>query len=288
MRERLRVGYRILWRSVEDFQANEGTLAAAAIAYFALLSIFPLVLGLIVIVSFFLDPEAAREQIFVIVGQAFPVSREMIETIVADLLEARGTAGLLSVAALLWSGSRIFDALRVVLNRAWGAQEPRGFLLQQAVKGGLLVATVLAMFAVLFAAALARLLAGLEIPFLGVRLADLPLWDVGLSLVPAAATFVVLLVLYRLVPAARVSWRAAAIGAGAGTVLIEVAKQIFYLFIRLGEYNLVYGPLAGGVIFLVWTYFLGVILIYGAEFGKAVTEEIWGTEVAAERRPRAA
>ncbi len=127
-RERARLLAAVLVQSVKDLFADNGTHWAAAIAYYSLLSLFPLLLLVASTAAYVVDPVWAVDQLTLLLGQFLPGIAEEIEKVVRDVLDDRGGIGLLSTVALLWTGSRLIGALTKALNVAYDVEETGGAL----------------------------------------------------------------------------------------------------------------------------------------------------------------
>ena len=86
---------------------------AALVAYYAFFSLFPLLLVLVAAGSFFYAGDAVQ-RVLALIYQAIPVSRALIERNLQEVLEARGTVGLVSLLTLLWSASSAFSSARII------------------------------------------------------------------------------------------------------------------------------------------------------------------------------
>ena len=109
---------RLAKETVRGFQADECAYVAAGIAYYAIFSVFPLLLGLIAILGLVLEPAEVQPRLIDLAAQAFPSSRELVARNVEGVVASRQTLGIVSLVGLLWSGTAIFGAIRRSLNRA--------------------------------------------------------------------------------------------------------------------------------------------------------------------------
>lgn len=100
---------------------------AAAIAYYSLLSLFPLLLAMVAIAAYFVDQQWVIERATQWLGQYLPRGAVEIEGVIQEAIEARGSVGLLSILALLWSGTRVFGVMTMALNIAYDVDESYGF-----------------------------------------------------------------------------------------------------------------------------------------------------------------
>jgi membrane protein len=92
---------------------------AASISYYAFLSLFPLLLGLLAVFSIFFPSESILQQLINLVSNYLPGSKGILENNIADLIQFRGAIGAVGVIGLLWSGSGVFSAITHAINRAW-------------------------------------------------------------------------------------------------------------------------------------------------------------------------
>ncbi len=259
----------LAWSAWRSFSSNRGSIIAAAIAYYTLFSLFPLILFAIALSSFLIDPAQAQARILEAVGQYLPVAGDTVRRSIGVVMQRRSTAGLLAMLSLLWSASGVFGAISQAMDRAWGVTQPRPFwqshllALTLATIVGLLL--VLSLFAPAFLGALQALgaLWGFHPPG-GVRLAT-----TVLTIVLGVLTF---MLIYRVVPNTRVSWRATWPGAVLAGIGWEVGKETFawYLHSGLARFSLVYGSVGAIVALLLWSYLSGTVVLFGAELNAAI------------------
>jgi len=264
---------KVLWNALSRFTNARGPEAAAGLAYYAFFSLFPLLLSAIVAGSFILESEQVHLQVVEFVIEAFPVSREVIESNLRRVLELRGSVGLVGLIGLIWSASSVFTTLVRNINLAWPEAEPRNVLQERWVAFGIVgVLTVLLLLSFLSSTILG-LLAGLRVPLWeGVEVYDTALWAIASDFLPWLVTFLVFLSLYRWVPNTAVKWSAAMRGAVVATFLWEAAARAlaWYLSSGLVHYEFIYGSLGTVVTLMLWIYISGWIALFGAHLS-AVT-----------------
>lgn len=249
--------------TIKDFSTDKGTQWAAAISYYSLLSIFPLLLAAITILAFLVSPEWASQQITAQLRKFFPTDLSQINSIIKGAIEARGTASIISIVSLLWSGTSVFATIHTALNVAYGVEKSFGFF-----KGALFKFIMLLGIALLFIVAYG---AQYAISFLGSQLkVYLPdtqfIVSILLQFVFAILLFFVFFLLYRYVPMRLVEWQAAAGGALLATLLFVAARALFVVYIQnFTHYSLIYGSIAALIIIIFWIWIMAVILILGGE-----------------------
>ena len=244
------------WR----FQAHSGTYLAAAIAYYALLSVFPFLLGAIALLSLALDAEQVRSAITDRTSYYLPGSAELITSVLDEASRARGQAGLLSVIFLLWSATGVVGAAGWAINRALGTPPARPFLRQKLVELGMVAGAGAFLWASTLLLGSVRLI-GRLVPLA----VDPGLYILGASL-SAILSFGMFAAVYRLLATVKLGWRDLWPGAAVAALGVEVGKHLFVLYVdRFAGYSLVYGSLGAVLVFLLWTYLAAVLLTFGAE-----------------------
>ncbi|MFP4344416.1 MAG: YihY/virulence factor BrkB family protein [Anaerolineales bacterium] len=246
----------------KDFLHDSGPQWAAAIAYYSLLSIPPLLLAIVSIAAYFVDPEWATEQATTLLGEFLPQGSTQIEDVIKDAIDTRGTVGLLSIGSLLWSGTRVFGAIAKALNIAFITRETYGFFKRLLVEFSMLLTVGLLFVVALAAPYVFHLLRDV----LAVIPADNAILGILAELLPVLLLLGGFFLIYRFVPREEVAWEAAALGAGVATLLFVIARPLFtYYLQRFANYNLIYGSIAIVIILVFWAWIIGVILLFGGE-----------------------
>ncbi|RYG68393.1 YihY/virulence factor BrkB family protein, partial [bacterium] len=275
----LRTPVRFCWRFSERWNDDACPLMAAAMAFFGLLSVFPLTLaGVAILARFLADDPSALTDFAHFVAAFFPgaagdgIARE-IERSVRAIAGGPNTAtvGVVAVASLLWSGRAYFDTLATVLNRIFPDAEQRAFLGHQITLWALLLG-VGALFglstASTFALSLAQSMAA-RLPDLFINRAPY-LWDFLGKLAGWTLTFGMFYLLYRYTPNRTMPFkrRILLISALFAAVAWEVSKWAFTRFLgNVARYEATYGSVAGVIVTMMWIYFSSIIVLAGAELG---------------------
>lgn len=262
-RNRLQKIGSILGQSLKHYVKDNGPQWAAAIAYYSLLSIFPLLLAAIAIAAYFVDRQWAIEQGSQLIHGLVPSGTQFLREVVEEIMQARGEVGILSILVLLWSGSRVFGVITKALNIAYHVSEPYSFLRRTLIEM-LMTLTI----GILFLLAVgSRLTIGFVQTFVPVpALQQDVLYQILGHAVPAALLLLSLFLTYQYVPRRRVEWWAALIGAIVFTVLFLLAQPLFISYIQsFANYSLVYGPLAVVITLIFWIWLVANLLLLGGE-----------------------
>ena len=272
--------FHLAYRTMKEMSADDATHMAAGVAYYAVLSLFPLSIGLISLLAVVLESEAAEREIVGFLQSYIPGTSELLETNVQVTGKIRGLLGVVSLLGLFWSASLLFGAIARCVNRAWDIHQDRPFYIDK-VRHIVMAFSVAPLFLMSIGATSAlHLLGTVSIPFLGEI--DL-LHHYGINfltrLLPLLFTLTVFILIYKFTPNTRTYWRYVWPGALLAAVLFELAKSAFVLYLEhFADYERVYGSLASVVILLAWAYFSGLILIAGAEFSSEYERMKYGFE----------
>jgi membrane protein len=241
---------------------------AAAIAYYGLLSIFPLLLSATSIAAFFVDRQTAVRLVGNVLGQYLPHGESAVVGIVDEAIAARGAVTAISLLFLLLSGLRVFSMVSQALDIAFGGGREPVFW-RALVMNILMLLTAGLLFAAAF---IVEALIG----FLRVRLTALGAgvdWIIlpGYQAAAAVLLGIALLLTYKFLPRRTVSWRSAFVGALVITLLTVAARPIFLTYLlSFGQLSLIYGSLASIIFVLIWAWVFSMLVLYGGELAAAV------------------
>jgi len=241
----------------------DGAHKAAGVAYYAILSIFPLLLGLIAVFGFFLPSVNLQDELLKFVGNNLPGATDIMRQNITNIIRLRGILGVLSIVVLFWSGSTMFSAVSLAINRAWNIRRYRPFFIRKASELGMAFGTGILFLLSLGASAIISILRRV----LNLPVADLMIVNVGSRLVAFLLILAVFLLLYKLIPNTRTYWRYVWPGALLAAILFEIARTLFVFYLEnFANYQLIYGSIASIIVLLVWIYYSAFIMILGAEF----------------------
>jgi membrane protein len=261
-------------RTVQEFGHDNCSQMSAAISYYVLFSLFPLLIFSVGILGVALRDSQLQEDLVNVVLDYIPLSEDKGQNDVAQAVRdiagtGSGAVGLLGLIGMAWSGSNLFGVIRRSLNLAYDLDVHRPIVRQKLLDLGMVVAFAPLVIASLAGTAAIRYVRETsdEIPVLSDASQSLGLfWDVLPLLIPAAVSFVAFVFLYWVVPATRVKLRDVLLGAGIAAILFEVAKVAFAIYVaNFSNYNVVFGSLGAVVAFLFWVYLSANIMLLGAE-----------------------
>lgn len=261
---------RILTRSFMAFMDNDLTSAAAAVSYFSMLLLFPVLLLLVAIGSGVFGRQTVETYIIGEVRAFLPGAQAFVGKNIESISDISTGVIISCLIVMLWAGSWMFTVIEKALNRVWGTY-PRSFLHGRTVNIAVMsvVSMLLGASAVITTFVTGVRAAADRIPLrLGPWFAAMSgyAWQllfVGASL---AITISLFTVLYKTLPNTKVPFFEALPGAVLAGVLWEAAKFGFALLLPYFHYELLYGSIGAAVALLSWVYLSSVIMLFGAQF----------------------
>jgi membrane protein len=281
-----------VWELIKDtgnkWMEVNATRLGAALAFYTLLSIAPLLVVCIAIAGMIFGADAARDQIAWqiqnVVGQQ---GAEVIQTLLKNASQpaTSGIAAAVGFLTLLFGASGVFGELRDSLNTVWGVKSTSGAGLLGLLKGRFFsFAMVLGIgFLLLVSLVLSAGISAIGKFFqshLPVPEGMLQFGGVLVSFLTVTALFALL---YKVVPDARIEWRDVGIGAAVTSLLFSIGKFLIGLYLGKASIGSAYGAAGSVVVFIVWVYYSAQIFFMGAQFTHVYAER-HGSR--AERRAR--
>lgn len=263
----------IPFNTVATFTKARAPMAAASLAYYAILSLFPLLLILIVGGSYFLDSHQVYQNVIRFFREVIPVSQDWIDDILKQVLAIRGRVGIISLLTLLWSASGFFSNLVYNIDLAWPEVRQRNYLEKRLIGLAMIVAfTGLLAFSMIFEWG-ANLIPVIDIPL--ISFAEMDLFRMFSSLVSFITSFLLFLALYYWVPNTNLPFNASFWGALASSVAWKTVTEAFNWYLRSGlaNFQLVYGSLGAIITFLLLIYLASLIILFGAHLCAAI--DLW-------------
>jgi membrane protein len=264
-----RSAWEVVKETVDGMEEYEVPVRAAALAYYGLFSLFPLLLFLVFIGSELLQVGDAGTQLEELLARFIPVPEvlELVEGVIDQTVARRSSIGLISALALLWTASSLFANLETSLNVIWNA--PRRVAYRRRLLGvaAVLVLGLLFLLAIILSTLQAVPLIAEFIPFLDEL-------DFGISLLLSVLFF---WLIYRWLPNAHVAPIPSLAGAALAGLVWQASQSLFRLYLTSGLSNLgaVYGTLASLIGLILWAFLTGMILFIGGIFSAVLQRKYW-------------
>lgn len=236
-----------------------------------------------------------QEQTVTVAGRVLAPDQVLArnDNVVTNALRGVSNAGvgapltLLGLLGMAWSASAMFGAIRKSLNIAWDTEVHRPVVQQKLVDLGMVAGLGLLLGLSVAGTAALRTLQTLSDDALGpLSTGSGFFWSVVPLFLPAIFSFTVFMLAYRYVPNAPTSFRTVWPGALLATVLFELLKNGFAIYIaNFSNYAGTYGALGGILLFMTWLYLTATILLVGAEVASEYPRVLRGDYAAAEAQP---
>jgi len=256
------------WRGLVELVNGHDLTHAAAIAYYALLSLFPFLLLVFSLLGSITESEGDRIAVLAFVFRYLPTKLDFVNNQLMALRENTLELGIAGALALIWASLGVFGAITNGVNEAWGVEKQRSFwkhrmvsFLMLVAAGGVMIVALLLVSAVEVA----------EASWFGVMLARYG-WLAALQTLTANYLATILLILavgllFYYIPNAKCRFRDVWVGAVLTGLLWRVAFDGFSWYIGGNKsLTMIHGSIAAVIVFLLWIYVSSIILMYGVEF----------------------
>src|SRR3954451_4059053 len=264
----------VLKRALREFSDDNVTDWAAALTYYGVLSIFPMLLALISLLGLF-GASATQPLLDNISSVAPGPAKEIVTNAIGNLQKNQGAAGLafiIGIAAALWSASGYVGAFMRASNDIWDVEEGRPawktIPLRLVVTTVLLVLTTISALAVVLTGPLAEQVGNV----VGLGSAAVTAWDIAKWPVLIVIVSLMIALLYYASPNVKhPKFQWVSPGSLLAVLLWIVASALFAFYVaNFSSYNKTYGALGGVIVFLTWVWITNNVILLGAEFNAEV------------------
>lgn len=256
-------------RTLKAFRANQGVLLAGAVAYYALLSIVPLLILIVIVLSRFVGQQELLDTLahlleWLVPGQARAIVREL-----ANFLAHRAVLGWVLLVTMIFFSSLAFTVLEnamsvIFVHRV--AIRRRHFLLSALLPYCYILFLGVGMLIVTFVSNGLQAMGSNSIDLLGIEVSLKGVSRLLLYLLGFAGEVFVLTSIYLVMPAGRPSLRLALLGSVVAAVLWEITRHVLvWYFATLSQVSVVYGSLTTSIVVLFSLEALATLLLFGAQ-----------------------
>ena len=267
--------WRLLREAIDAFVRDEALTRGAAIAFYAVTSIAPILYIAVTIAGMAFGRHAAGGAIATMLGHM--MSRESVDLLQLAISSARGTpsgvwSAVLGILVLIITASGVFGEMEDALNAIWNAPR-QGAVLPRLLRGR---AVSLVLVTVLGFLLLASMGVSAAITALGRTITTQTLFSqFGLGLLNFGVSFVLMSVLfaaiYKVLPNKKLEWRDVAVGAAVTALLFLVGQFLLGYYFGSSGIARPYGAAGGLIVLLIWVYYSAQVFLLGAEFTKVYT-----------------
>ena len=264
----------VLLNAVTCWFQDKASLYAAAIAYYMVFSIAPLLIFTIAIASRVFEQAVVEGQIVAQVDDIVgPEAAVLLESLLQNARSGSSSFTLIGMAVLLWAGSGVFNHLKRALDIIYGVIPTpipgiKGFI--YAIRHRFLSFAMVLLTGLLLLALLSihAVVATLD-SYLVHIFADYATVNTHIArIITPLILFMLFSIIFKMLPEAKVALRDVALGALLTTLLFWVGIYIIGIYLSVANVGSVYGAAGSLIVFLVWIYYSTMIVMYGAEFVK--------------------
>jgi membrane protein len=274
----------LLKQTFAQWQKDKAPTLAAALAYYTVFSLAPLLIIVIALVGLVFGEDAARGQI---VGQLQSlIGKDGAQTVQELILKASEPksgmiATLVGFATLLWGASNVFTNLKDALNTIWNVS-PRpgrgiwGFLQDRVLSFAMILGIG---FLLLVSLVISAVLAAISSWLNGLLQLPVGLWQIVDFALSFGVVTMLFALIYKLLPDVDLAWNDVWIGAAITSLLFTIGKSLIGAYLGSSGIASTYGAAGSFVIILLWINYSAQILFLGAEF-----TQVWANRYGSKMR----
>jgi membrane protein len=264
--------WRLVVRTVTSWHNDYAQSMGAALAFYTMFSVAPLVLIVISVAGYFFGASAARAEIMTQLGNLMGSQGAVaVEGLVASVNEPskRSVAAGLGVIIFLVGATSVFNELQASLNRIWRAPRTHskgGFfslLRSRLLSFGLILAISFLLMVSLIVSAGMAVLGKIWGP-------SSTGWEIAAQSVDVLLTFILTTLLfamiYKIIPQATVRWRDVWVGSGTTSALFTIGKTLIGIYLGHSRVVTAFGAVGSLAVCLLWVYYSAQVFLLGAEF----------------------
>lgn len=253
-----------------QFGEDQAQHLGAALAYYTIFSIAPLLLIAVAIAGFVLGRSAAQGQVMGQLSQTVgPSSARMLQDMILHAARPRaGTiATIIGVVMVLLGASGVFQQLKYSMNAIWNVPLQKSGIMATIKRDALSIAMVFGVGVLLLLSMVVESALHVMAKYaVGALPGGTVLWEIIQLVVSAAIITVLFAMIFRVLPDTHVEWKDVWLGAGFTAILFVIGKFLLGLYLGRASVSSGYGAAGSLIVLLLWVYWSSQILFFGAEF----------------------
>lgn len=265
----------------EKMDKHHAFIFASGMTYNILLCIIPMVLIVFSVLGSILQSQELLIQISLMIDDMIPISdysdkvKEILFERIGEFIKYKTLVGSLGIAGLFFTASGLFSTLRTILNNIYGIEKGKNILIAKIRDLGMVILTLVFFLVVILLNPLIQIFKA----FLGkieiLNKVDFSILDKFLiALLPYILTFLMMFLIYSLVPYRKMKKRVYFVSAFWATVFFHLAQVGFtYYVTNIANYSRIYGNVAFVIVTALWLYIISVIFILAAIIGQTYREK---------------
>lgn len=269
--------------AIDEWGKDKVSRLAAALAYYTIFSIAPLLIILIAIIgAVFGEAEAQRAIVQELTEWIGSDGAGVIQTAIQNAsLPRQGTiASVISIVLLVFGATGVFAELQDSLNTIWEVQPKPGRAVKNIVRNRFLsFAMVLGIgFLLLVSLIISTILTALISYFKNILPGFDFIWQIANFVLSFGVTTVLFGLIFKLLPDVKITWNDVWIGATLTSLLFSIGRFLLGLYLGSGSFGSVYGAAGSVIVVLGWVYYAAQILFFGAEFTQVYSRK-YGSQI---------
>jgi membrane protein len=279
MKARLQAWRAVVVATFKNWFAHDSMAESAALAYYTVFSLAPVLLVVVTIAGVVFGADAVRGRIVSQFGGLMGREQaEMVQTMLQKSQEqqSKGLAAAIGLITLIVGATAVFSQLQASLNRIWGVQPKPGHFFKDFIRKRLMsFAIVIAIgFLLLVSLVVSAAVEGLQ-NYVAERMAGEALWMEWANALLSFALFTLLFaMIYRILPDAKIPWRDVWLGAFVTALLFVLGKWAIGLYLGRTAVTSMFGAAGSLIVLLLWVYYASFIVLMGAEFTYAFSRRL--------------
>jgi membrane protein len=243
---------------------------AAQLAYFFLLSLFPLLIFLVTLLPYV----SITQEYLLSFFRDFAPSEAMklIETSLNEVMDKNGKLLSFGIIATLWSASNGIHAIMAAFNKAYDVAESRSFFVERGLAVFLTIGMILVIMIALFLPVFGRHIGLFLFSEFGLSEQFLTVWNALRWLISSIFLFIVFTALYWIAPNKKITCLSSMPGSLFATIGWALTSLAFSFYVgNFGNYSATYGSIGAIIVLMIWFYISGFIIILGGEINAYFT-----------------
>ncbi len=265
--------------TLRRWRKDDGSLIASSMAYYAVLSFFPLMLLLISALGFTLQfssgaQDAQQELLNLLAQNTAPALAEHVHNALSAIRDKASIGGPIALIALLLASIGIFTHIDIAMARIWNIQRRRPKGVMAAIVNALYhrlraFIMLLGLGILIWLAFVAGTVASVMQPFVAEQLGGDLIWSLVHIVLSLLINVALLTLLYKLLPRGRVRWLAALRGGILAAILWEISRQALTI-VLMGKRYTAYGVVGSLLALMLWIYIASSIFFFAAEYVRVI------------------
>ncbi|MET0896335.1 MAG: YihY/virulence factor BrkB family protein [Mycobacterium sp.] len=260
----------VLRQTIGEFSRDQCTDLAAALTYYAVLSLFPALVVVVSLLGVIGQGQRTSETILQLIGDISPgAAADTLRQPIQQLVEApsAGLTLVIGIVGALWSASGYVGAFSRAMNRIYEVDEGRSFVKLRAQQLVLTFVTLIVIAAVALLLTVSGPVAEVIGGYIGMGETAVTVWNVARWPILLILVIFGVAMLYYIAPnVEQPKFHWISVGAAIAIVTWVIASLLFGFYVaNFGSYNKTFGALAGVIVFLLWLWITNLALLFGAE-----------------------